>query len=288
MASDLQNLTQALKAKRAAALILNEDGVGLSETAAHLKSLGFTKIVVASYPNIQAPRHPDYEVIHLAAYPEPARLLESVIANLNGQWLHFCFTGEFLFYPYAETRTIDDFCEFLAEERRDSAQTTVVDLYFPELTDAMTNSDITNSYFDIAPYYSKPVPISEELLELEKQELIDISPAISVYGGLRWRLAEYFPQDRQCLNRAALIKCQPAVTLNDDLSFADMTLASYKCPWHHSPTTAQLSFRAAKYLQASPAARNAAPSLKWSQSVKCQGKSAQLIDYGFFEYGQWF
>lgn len=284
LASKARHLIGALRHKNASALVINESDLALLETVEHLKRIGFTRIVIAGLTQVNPLAPDDIPYIPLAPDTDLADLLSKISSALVGQWFHFCFNGEFLHFPFSETRTIDDFCGFLGEERRASAQTIIVDLYSEYLRDAPNVIKPDQAFFDAAPYYYEE--ISD--LTLEDAEEEEVAQALDIYGGLRWRHSEYFPEDRQILNRAALIKGQKGVLLNPDLTFADLNLRSLACPWHRSPTTAMTSFRALRYLYAKPSARSNIDRMTWSHAQPSKGDGQQLSELGFFEYGQWF
>jgi len=267
--------SKVLGADSVSALILDEDGIGLKDTVAHLQNLGFRQIVIAH----SGEDHAQINGSKCVSLPKGPRhdALTALIRKLSGTWLHLCFNGEFLAYPFAETRSIQDFCGFLQDERRRAAHVTVVDHYAMDLS----KSDYgyaRDAGFDRGGYYARHSETSTDPIE----------PIVEIYGGLRWRYEEEFPEDRRTCTRAALFRCQSDLELTPALKFTDAHMNTLQCPWHHSPTAALRSFRAAKYLMINPGSRSKIASFAWAQTTAADGTAQQLMDLGFMEPGQWF
>ena len=114
-----------------------------------------------------------------------AVVINRLIAAVAGRWMLVSFNGEFLFYPYSESRRIQDFVEFLSWERRPAAMGYAVDIYSDALgreEDAFSLEDV---YFDTEGWYG--FERGEKLAE--------------VFGGLGWRFEEFTPRDMTRVNR---------------------------------------------------------------------------------------
>lgn len=277
MSRFVRDASNILKGDLVSALIINEDGIGLEHTVSHLKSLGFRNILVASNADTDASLDLDVPQIQMPDGPRHKALSE-LIQNMKGHWLHICFNSEFLAFPFSETRSIQDFCGFLVEERRKAAHVTVIDHYADDLSKSDYGYSQEDIFFDIGGYYARHSETTEDPIE----------PIVEIFGGLRWRYEEEFPQDRRRCNRASLFLCQSDAELTADLRFKDDHMNSLQCPWHHSPTAALRSFRAAKYLMINPGSRANIENFKWDGSKLCDWTSSQLLDLGFIEPGQWF
>ncbi|MEO0344057.1 MAG: hypothetical protein AAF198_11535 [Pseudomonadota bacterium] len=264
-----------LKGAAAAAIVIDEDGVGLTQTLAHLTQVGFTNIVIAARYDLDFdPGHP----VHRIEGNDYGKVLTPVIQALAGQWLHLCFNAEFLMFPFAESRTIHDFCDFLKDERRKTAHVIVVDHYARDLSASDYGYSEDEVLFDGGGYFARHSQTMDDPKE----------PLVEVIGGLRWRHEEEFPQDRRRCSRASLFRCRQDAVLGSDFLFTDIHLNALQCPWHNSPSAALRSFRAAKYLMINPGSRARLDTLVWERSVPCDWSAQQMMDYGFIEPGQWF
>lgn len=276
MSKFVNEAAKILSSDSVGALVLNEDDIGLSDTIDHLRQLGFETIVIANLaetalslddvPSLQFPAAPRHEI------------LTKLIQEIKGSWLHICFNAEFLAFPFSETRTIKDFTGFLQDERRKAAHVTVVDHYAVDLGASEYGFSKQDAQFDRSGYYARHSETPEDPKE----------PIVDIFGGLRWRYEEEFPEDRRTCNRAALFRCREDLVLGPDFKFTDQHMNTLQCPWHHSATAALRSFRAAKYLMINPGSRTRINDLTWPQSTQCDWSSQQLMELGFIEPGQWF
>ncbi|MEO1562315.1 MAG: hypothetical protein AAFR98_02670 [Pseudomonadota bacterium] len=276
MASTAAQIARSLQGTGIAALIINEDGIALAETLRHLRACGVSHVVIAHRNDTLTTDLdcPSFTLGNGALEKE----LTAIIRLITDQWLHLCFNGEFLAFPFAESRSLLDFCTFLQEERRRTAHVTVVDHYAGDLASSEFGISLQDAWFDAAGYYARHSQTPTDPVE----------PIVDIYGGLRWRYEEEFPAERRRVNRAALFRCRADLELTSDLRFTDPHMNTLQAPWHHSPTGALRSFRAAKYLVINPGSRKRIATFKWPQSVACDWTSSQLMDLGFIEPGQWF
>lgn len=276
----MANVTKSIKAHLSgtpvAALVVDEDGFALPETVAHIQSMDVTAICVLTRQRTPL----DLGMVPVVQLPEVSLddALTHIVQILSDQWLHVCFNGEFLAYPFAETRTLADFCGFLNEERRRFAHVTVVDHYPADLARAADDFSLEETYFDGTGYYADYRTLASDPKE----------PIAEIYGGLRWRYDEHFPEDRRMLNRAALFRCAPDLEFTPQMRFTDPRMNTLQCPWHRTPTAALRSFRAAKSLIKNLDRKQHPKALLWPQSVACDWSATQLMELGFMEPGQWF
>ncbi|PIB23970.1 hypothetical protein BFP76_01570 [Amylibacter kogurei] len=263
-------------------IVFAEDNIGLVDTVAHLRNVGFSNIFVAGTMLTTQELNTD-ESIHIFDY-DPDRtnaistFLNMVIKAFPNQWIFHCFNGEFIYYPFCETRSITDFLIFADEERRISMAGTIVDLYTEK--NPPKSCGYANDYwlFDESGYFAN------------YREDADQTPMryVETYGGLRWRLEEYFPPDRRRIDRTNLFKSIPGLRLDENLDGNLADFGTIGAPWHNSPTIVIASFRATKYLHINTPDAKAIQKLSWSRSAAFEKSSHQLMKIGFMEPGQWF
>lgn len=266
------------------AIILVEDDVAVARTAAHHLKLGFRHILLMS----DQPQDLDEDVtgrVTQLRYDtrRPNAHVEAVngiiAAVPAGTWLYYAFNGEFLFYPFCETRSVGELLGFHTEERRDAMLTYVVDLYASDLTRHPNAVDLDAPLFDRTGYYAlgRRGPDGQP-----KERQLDF------HGGLRWRFEELLPADRRRIDRIALFRSAPGLTLTPDHRFSVEEYNTYACPWHHNLTAAIASFRVAKALASNPGSREQVRDMTWRNSHCFDWTSQQLMDLGLMEPGQWF
>lgn len=110
--------------------------------------------------------------------------MNAVIAALPQRWIYFGYNGEYLFYPFCETRSIGEIIAFNTEERRKTISTTVVNFYAWHLGQSPHGVDVISIYLDRLGYYAE-TPRDGEQAPLPQQ--------FNFYGGLRWRFKEHVP-----------------------------------------------------------------------------------------------
>ncbi len=262
------------------ALILAEDTVEIDSTVAHHLNAGFARVAVFAAPGLglDAPTDPrvalvDCEVRDEAALP---RLVNAVIGSVPaGSWIYYGYNAEYLLHPYAEHRGVAALCGFAAEERRDSVMCYTVDLYAGDLAAHPDGVSRDDAWFDRSGYYA----LARQGGDRDRQ--------VDIFGGLRWRHEEHVPETRRRIDRVALFRSKPGLELGPELHFNDPEYNTYACPWHHSPTAAVCSFRAAKALRRNPASRAAIDRFTWPGSERFEWRAQQLLELGLMEPGQW-
>jgi hypothetical protein len=111
---------------------------------------------------------------------------------------------------------------------------------------------------------------------------------LDFFGGLRWRFEEHIPAPRRKIDRIALFRAKPGLSLRADFRFNEEEYNTYACPWHHNITTAIVSFRTAKALRTNAGSMFDIHTFQWHNSTEFQWHSQQLMDLGLMEPGQWF
>jgi hypothetical protein len=108
------------------AVVICEDRAEVGSTLDHVFGLGFRAVFMVAAPDIcdEADRDPRIER-PLHTIHEPARrpdiaqdVVNALIDKAPGQWLHYCYNGEYLFYPFCEDRSVGEMTTWVMEERR--------------------------------------------------------------------------------------------------------------------------------------------------------------------------
>ncbi|HMO08162.1 MAG TPA: hypothetical protein PKD10_11020 [Paracoccaceae bacterium] len=267
------------------AAIFAEDATEIDGTLAHVLKLGFRDVLMIAPEGLEA--GPDtaarIATIRHNLYAEGAvtAAVNALVAAMPGVWLYYGFNSEYLFFPFCETRNVRELIAFHTEERRDAFLSYVIDLYAGDLDrhpDAVAPAE---ALLDRSGYYAlgRPDPASHNHPR-ERQ--------LDFFGGLRWRFEEHVPAARRKIDRIALFRARPGLTLREDFTFSDEEYNTYACPWHNNITTAVMSFRTAKALRTNPGSRYDIRDFRWRNSIPFQWSSQQLMDLGLMEPGQWF
>ena len=128
---DFLQTGKPILAKGPVALIFAEDEVEIGTTLRHHLNCGFTSVVALMPDAFDVPSDVE-DLIHRVPYD--CTSAEAVITAVNriiaaatpGCWLYYCYNGEYLFYPFCETRTVREMLAFHTEERRDAMLTYVI------------------------------------------------------------------------------------------------------------------------------------------------------------------
>jgi len=270
-------------AKGPIALIFAEDEVELNATIRHHLAAGFRHTVVFAMPEFDIAEDVadlifriDYNMLKDGAL-ETA--VNGVMKATGDVWIYYCFNAEFLFHPFCEHRTVGEMIAFNVEERRDTILTYVVDLYADDLWRYPNAVCIENAYLDKTGYYA---------LARKDRWNNDLDRQLDFFGGLRWRFEEHIPVPRRRIDRVALFRNKPGLTLDSDHLFNDPEYNTYSCPWHHNVTATICSFRTAKALKRNPGSTFEIDTFKWHNSTQFEWHSQQLLDLGLMDPGQWF
>lgn len=262
------------------ALIFVEDAAEIDSTLAHHLGQGFAQVLAFLPAGLPAPgiRDPRLCLIaHDTTAPEAlCAAVNRVARAAPGQWIYWGYNAEYLFYPFCETRSIRDLLAFHAEERRDAMVTFAIDLYPRDLGAAPEGVDRAAAMLDARGYFA----LGRAGDGKERQ--------LDIFGGLRWRFEDHIPHDRRRIDRIALFRACPGVTLLQGDVLSDEEMNTFACPWHNNLTAAVASFRVAKALRTNPGPRAAITRFGWRGSVPFAWHSQQLLDLGLMEPGQWF
>ncbi|GAB4382523.1 glycosyltransferase family 2 protein [Albidovulum sp.] len=273
-----------LFAKGPVALIFVEDPVEIASTLDHHHRLGFAAVIAFAPDGIarQAGERPTHWVRHdTHARGAVTAAVNAVIAAAPpATWLYYCYNAEYLFYPFAESRSVRELLAFHAEERRDAMLTYVIDLYAPDLGRWPNAVCLEEAMLDRSGYYA--LGRNDPATGQPKERQLDF------FGGLRWRFEEHIPKERRKIDRIALFRPQRGLRLREDHTFTIEEYNTYACPWHHNLTAAIASFRTAKALRTNPGSRHDIHGFTWHNSVRFEWHSQQLMDLGLMEPGQWF
>lgn len=265
------------------AIVLDEDGVALSETLDHLLARGFAQIVLntARAPALTPAQAARVFVLERGSLPcaQSFGLIDAAIAAMPGRWMHYCYNAEFLHYPFCETRSVGEMLAFHAEERREAMITFAIDLYAMDLQAHPDGVDIVGAHMDRAGYYG---------LQRQTPDWAPMDRQWDFYGGLRWRFEEHLPEDRRRIDRVGLFRARPGLQILPNHTTTIDEYNTISCPWHHSLTAAILSFRVAKALRLNPGSRDCIARFAWPNAVPFTWSSRQLMDLGLIEPGQWF
>ncbi|MFZ5751705.1 MAG: hypothetical protein ACOY5U_11645 [Pseudomonadota bacterium] len=273
-----------LLAKGPVALLFIEDGTEIASSLAHLRDAGFRQILALTPLGLDLPadlpaniHRIDYATQAEAAVPTAVNAM--IAAAPETTWFYYGYNAEYLFHPFCETRNVRELLAFHAEERRDAMLTYVVDLYAADLDRYPDAVSLEHAMLDRSGYYALARNDAQGKA-LERQ--------LDFFGGLRWRFEEHIPKGRRRIDRIALFRAQPGLTLRDDHTFSIEEYNTYACPWHHNLTAAIVSFRTAKALRTNPGSRFDIPTFAWHNSLPFDWSSRQLMDLGLMEPGQWF
>ena len=121
----------------AVAVLLMEDHAETNSTIRHYLNLGFRNVLVLGDAGLHISPELVERIVRiphdLAQDNALTDTMNPIIAALTGRWIYYGYNAEYLFYPFCETRSIGEVTAFVAEERRDSVLTYVIDLYAGDL-----------------------------------------------------------------------------------------------------------------------------------------------------------
>lgn len=270
------------------AILIAEDRVELASSLDHLHSLAFKTVFVLAPDGLEVPDIPatakgtQHIIRHPSRHPRATQdVVNALIEKVPGEWIHYCYNGEYLFYPFCEDRTVGELVTWVMEERRASVLTYVVDLYAGDLSAYPNAVDLDGALLDSSGYYAETRrggPEEDEVMERQ----------LNFYGGLRWRFEEHVAKPKRRIDRVGLFQAAPKLNLREDHTLSDEELNTYACPWHHSLSASICSFRVAKALRTNPGSRHDIPDFRWHKSVQFHWSSMQLMELGLMEPGQWF
>lgn len=282
---DFLDRGRAALANGPVALILAEDAVEVSSTVRHHLNAGFVQLLLLTDPGVALDPELDAKVHRIDYNALSEGAMVTAVNRLNeaapGLWLYYCYNAEYLFYPFCETRNICEVLAFHTEERRGAVLSYVVDLYADDLSNFPNAVSLDTAHLDRSGYYALGRPDAANHNHPKERQL-------DFFGGLRWRFEEHVPPARRKIDRIALFRAKPGLTLRPDFTFSDEEYNTYACPWHHNITTAIASFRTAKALKTNAGSKFDIQTFRWHNSIPFTWHSQQLMDLGLMEPGQWF
>ncbi len=267
------------------AIVIAEDATELDSTLDHLTHLGFRRIFLLAPQEVDLPDNlaePDIiDVIrHRTRQPGTAQeAVNTFIRLVPGEWLHYCYNAEYLFYPFCEQRRVGEAVAFVTEERRESVLGYTVDLYAEDLTLHPHAVSLETAHMDSSGYFAETRRDRDGNV-LERQ--------LNFFGGLRWRFEEHVPEAKRRIDRPALFQAVEGLRLRDDNTLSIEEMNTYSCPWHNSMSATICSFRVAKALRTNPGSRHDVDNFRWHKSARFYWSSRQLMELGLMEPGQWF
>lgn len=262
------------------ALVFAEDATLLAETVDWARARGFAAAWLFRDPAHALPAREGLVQTDLAVTgrEDVAAALGPALRALRGRWVHVCFNAEFLFFPCCETRRVGDLAAFMEEERRAAVWGLTVDLYTDEGLPGAAALAPGGALLDAMGWFAEER--WEGGLRLERQPVIR--------GGLALRAEEHVPEPVRDRGRPLLFRADPGVAVSADLRLSDPELNTVNCPWHRNVTAALASFRIAKALRRNPDSAAMTGGLAWAGSAPFGWSSAELLERGFMEAGQWF
>ncbi len=262
------------------ALIFCEDDVEIQSTVDHVLGLGFkTALVFGEFlPDLSNEKVMSVNCA-FTGQRDVSKLINKIIPLVPGQWLHYCFNAEYLFFPFSESRTIGELLTFCTEERRESVLTFTVDLYARYLWDDKNATNREQAYFDRSGYFAT---------SRQDQWGNNLDRQLDFFGGLRSRFEEFVPATRRKIDRVSIFKAKQGLKIGADHTFNDEEMNTFACPWHNSPTASIASFRTAKALKRNPSSTFEIESFYWHGSEEFKWNAQQLMEAGLMEPGQWF
>lgn len=272
------------EAKGPVAVIIAEDDVEIDTTIRHHGFAGFCTIILVAPTEVTLGEDVDEMVIRI---DHPTRMADATEVVVNAiaatlpekTWLYYCYNAEYLFYPYAESRTIGEMLVFHGEERRSAMLTYVIDVYAGDLRDAKDAVSLEDAHLDRSGYYAQ-ARYAADGQQRDRQ--------LDFHGGLRWRFEEHIADARRRIDRIAIVRTQKGVRLRADHTWSDEEFNTFACPWHNNITAAIVSFRTAKALRTNPSSRFDIDTFRWHNSTEFEWHSQQLLELGLMEPGQWF
>lgn len=266
------------------ALILAEDFYDLAGTISHHIGLGFVHCIVMS--RVAPPIPEELRKVVTTVYHDifmagaAAAVVNRTMAAFDGRWVLLCYNGEYLHFPFCETRSISDVTQFAVHDKRSAIPILVIDTYPAQLPQMGYDVAPAGQFIDARGYHGTPRWNRDEGCEYDRQ--------LDLFGGLKWRFRDHVPYDRRRIDRVCLFRARTGMTMADDFTMSDQEYNTYQGQWHNALTAAMVSHRTAKSLSQNPSSRSEITDLTWRHSVTWSGHSKQLLDLGLIEAGQWF
>lgn len=113
------------------ALILAEDFYDLAGTISHHIGLGFVHCIVMS--RVAPPIPEELRKVVTTVYHDifmagaAAAVVNRTMAAFDGRRVLLCYNGEYLHFPFCETRSISDVTQFAVQDKRSAIPILVID-----------------------------------------------------------------------------------------------------------------------------------------------------------------
>jgi len=264
------------------AILFMEDQIETNSTIRYHLKLGFKNILVVGGDALRISGELTDKIQRI---PYDLRIdnalidvVNPIVAALPNRWFYYGYNAEYLFFPFCETRSIGEMTAFVAEERRNSVLTYVIDLYAGDLVTHPDAVSLEDAHMDQSGYYAQARHHDGTVLDRQ----------LDIFGGLRWRFEEHVPWERRKIDRIGVFRAQKGLELRPNHTFNLEEYNTYACPWHNNITGGVCSFRAAKSLKTNAGSAAAISTFQWHNSRKFTWHSRQLMDLGLIEPGQWF
>lgn len=262
------------------AVILAEDDVEIASTVDHHRELGFATIILLHPGYLSAPADADddvHRVVHDTLQDDalPTVVNRLVRACPSPTWFYAGYNAEYLYFPFCESRPVEEALRFHAEEHRAAMPCCVVDLYADDLASHPNAVSTDSACFDSRGYFALAAATGRD------REL-------DLFGGLKWRFEQHVPADRRRIDRISLFRSRRGLRMTPDFRFNAPEYNTSSSPWHHNLTAAVCSFRTAKALRTNPASMFDIKTFRWFASERFAWSSEQLMQRGLMEPGQWF
>ena len=96
------------------AIVIAEDRTELTTTLDHLTHLGFRRLFLVAPDDVDLPDDiDDASIVEVIRHPTrqpgtaPA-IVNALIKLVPGEWIHYCYNAEYLFFPFCEQRRIGE------------------------------------------------------------------------------------------------------------------------------------------------------------------------------------
>ncbi len=278
--------SEAPKPGSTLALIFCVDHFVVQETIEHHLKIGFDHVILftPTFNKLIANEKVIQFEAEISSRDEAWKIICEHYSKLRRNWIYWGLNGEYLYFPYCETRSIKDLAIFLTEERRNSAFGFIVDAYSRNINQDQHGISFDNTGIDTKNYFSLPAEFDflEDFEEEERKRFIEI------HGGLKWRFIEHTSNDNTKVSSTIFFNLHNDFSIDENGLVIDKEYYSHSCAHHKSPTTAVVSFRTVIDLLHNPNSRAAVRNLNWVGTETFNWSSPQLLRLGFIETGQWF
>ena len=209
--SDFQTRGRAALARGPVAIVVAEDDVEVDTTIRHNLMSGFQSVLLFAPEAVPLAASLE-SVVHrigfdtLAEGAAAAAVNGVIEAAPEGTWLYYSYNAEYLFYPFAETRTVGEMLAFHAEERRAAMLAYVIDLYASDLGKADNAVSLEDAHLDRHRTITASGRDGSGTGRLGRRQVRLLSAASKVAGGGGSR--SIFPRRGGRIDRIALFRAR--------------------------------------------------------------------------------